>query len=117
MHSYRAPEIHHTPYAKVSRYPSQTLDGIVLIHEHEAADDRVKRVIELHGSRIPDDKSDVGMVAANCTRSGPLHCCRRSIRPQDVSALAHKVSCQKAYIPAAATDIEDPHARFYSCLG
>ncbi len=67
---------------------SRTPDGIVLIHEHEAADNRIKRLVERHGRRIAYDKRNVGRVAAQGTRTGPLDCFRRSIYPKDVPAFA-----------------------------
>jgi len=107
---------HHTIGAKVFCNSFQTPDGIVLIHQHEAADDRVKRLIERHSGRIADSKSNVGMVAANGTHSRPLYCFRGSIDSKDVPGLADQFRSQEAHVSAATTDIEDTHPRAYSCL-
>ena len=96
------------------RHLCQTLDGIILVHEHEASDDRVKMLIELHGSGVPDGKGNIGMVPANRARSGPLHCFHRSIDAENVPASADHVGRQKAYISAAAADVEDAHSRILS---
>jgi hypothetical protein len=45
-----------------------------------------------------------------------LHCLRGSIYSEDVPSLADQLRSQKAHVSAAATDIEDTHARSYSCL-
>ena len=107
---------HHAIGTKVICNLSQTPHGIVLIHQHEAADDGVERLIERHSSRITHGKSNVGMVAANGTYSRPLYCLRRSIYSEDMPALADQFRGQEAHVSAAATDIENPHPRFYSCL-
>ena len=107
---------HHTIGAKVFCNPSQTPDGIVLIHQHEAADDSVERLIEPHSRRIAHGKGNVGMVAANGTYSRPLHSLRRSIYSEDVPALADQFRSQETHVSAAATDIEDTHPGFYSGL-
>ena len=90
---------HQTICTKVLCDLSQTLDWIVLIHEHEAADNCVKRLIERHYSGIAYDKTNVDMVAAYCARFGPLYCFRRSIYPKDVPVLSDQSAAKKLTSP------------------
>ena len=73
------------------RYLPQALNRILLIHEHEPAYDRIKRLIEFHGGWIAHEKRNVGIVAADSARVSPFHGRCGSIHAYDLPTLTYQI--------------------------
>src|SRR5580704_6673491 len=104
-------ERHHATLTKASHHFAQTCRRIVLVHEYEPANDRVKRLVELHRSGIAYFESYVGKFASNYCCSCSLHGGRRPIDAENVSLRTDQIGSQETYVSASATDIEHAHSR------
>src|SRR4029077_9816542 len=82
-------ERHQATFPNVSHHFSQTCCWIVLIHQYEPTNDRVKRPLEVHCSWIAYFETNVANVASNSSCSSSLHCGRRPIYAQHVPVRAN----------------------------
>jgi hypothetical protein len=80
------------------------------MHQDEAADDGVERLIERQLGRIAFAKCHIAQALAGGAR--PRRGDRRGhpVRPDDSAAVTDQLGCQEGNIACAAADIENAHA-------
>ena|SRR5215471_11463683 len=81
-------ERHQATLTNVPHHVSKTLGWIVLVHEDEAANNRVEWTVKVHFPSIARFENNVVNVASDCSCSGPLYRCRRSINAYHIAIRA-----------------------------